>query len=543
MRKSLAALCALTSATFSFAQVPPRPITVKETTKAVTENRTILSVDAIARADTLRFFPGKKKPKPPANENDFGRSYNMPVPALRKGDTYQVIAQQPGGSNGPLVNTRPLFDTSFTALVDDGDHIPPDCSGAVGPNYIVTALNSQVRVQKKTGVYDKIFSLENFFSLRTGVADAFDPRILYDADAKRWVIMAATKMNSDSSGILLAVSLNEDPLEWSSGFYYKSDPTNKTWFDYPIVGINKTWLVISGNMFTRERNVADAQFVRPILFIFDKTSLYGGNSNVFLLKELKKETGFSLAPASSIDFGEDEPLYLVSTLNTREGGKGFLQVYKIDGFPDAPGFTKTEVVPSVNVTWSYTPTENNADFSPQKDVPKLIQNNDSRMQNAVYASGFVWCTHTAFIPTDNPHLAVVQWYQLDPGSGRIAQFGRIADAPNFLAFPSIAVNQSQDVLIGFSSFAGNKFASASYAFRSHLDPPGFMQLETVFKEGSHQYYKVFSSTRNRWGDYSTTVVDPVDSSFWTLQQYATDEDKKEKTDRWSTQWLHIKPRH
>ena len=44
--------------------------------------------------------------------------------------------------------------------------------------------------------------------------------------------------------------------------------------------------------------------------------------------------------------------------------------------------------------------------------------------------------------------------------------------------------------------------------------------------------------RERWGDYTTTLVDPVDDlSFWTVQEYANT--PIGSTDRWATWWAYV----
>jgi hypothetical protein len=57
----------------------------------------------------------------------------------------------------------------------------------------------------------------------------------------------------------------------------------------------------------------------------------------------------------------------------------------------------------------------------------------------------------------------------------------------------------------------------------------------VLKAGEASYFKDFGSGRNRWGDYSATVVDPLnDQDMWTLQEYAAS--PKGSSDQWGTWW-------
>jgi hypothetical protein len=64
---------------------------------------------------------------------------------------------------------------------------------------------------------------------------------------------------------------------------------------------------------------------------------------------------------------------------------------------------------------------------------------------------------------------------------------------------------------------------------------------TVIKPGEDSYEKDFGSSRVRWGDYSATVVDPVDdTTFWTIQEYAAmDVGPNESDDRWGTWWAKL----
>src|SRR5207245_3367794 len=139
-------------------------------------------------------------------------------------------------------------------------------------------------------------------------------------------------------------------------------------------------------------------------------------------------------------------------------------------------------------------------------------------------------SHTIFLPASllsfAPFHAAAQWWQLAP-NGDVQQTGRIEDPVGIasFAYPSIAVNRCNDVLIGYSSFSPTQHVSADYSFRFASDPPNTLQGDFVFKAGEASYVKgVFTNFflfRNRWGDYSATVVDPVnDLDFWTIQEYA-----------------------
>ena len=159
----------------------------------------------------------------------------------------------------------------------------------------------------------------------------------------------------------------------------------------------------------------------------------------------------------------------------------------------------------------------------------------------------MWTTHTVVLPS--PNRSSVQWWQIRTDA-TIAQHGLVDDpfGQRYFAFPSIAVNKNDDVLLGYSRFEGDEYAGASYSFRTAIDPPDTMQSEGPLKDGDGCYYKDFGliPPRSLWGHHSATVVDPTDDKkMWTLQQYAAAPNVTypipEQRDRWGTWWGMLDP--
>src|SRR6266542_3800409 len=68
-------------------------------------------------------------------------------------------------------------------------------------------------------------------------------------------------------------------------------------------------------------------------------------------------------------------------------------------------------------------------FAPQLGVTNGIDNNDARIQSVVYRNGFLWFTHTIFLPggTSAATRSAVQWWQVNPLDWSIVQRGLIDD--------------------------------------------------------------------------------------------------------------------
>ena len=426
----------------------------------------------------------------------------------------------------------PTVTRSFAALGDNGQSIPPDTHGAAGPNHLMVTLNTEVRVQDRTGSTLSTVTLNQFWAGLT--SQAFDPKVMYDHQAGRWMVTAMANSRSASSAVLMGVSATDDPTGAWYLYSIDADGQNTTWADYPSIGYNKDWIAVQVNMFT----VSNSQYRVGKIYVFNKSDLYAngpGQHTVFL-----DSLGFTQVPAITYD-DTLSTLYLVDQW-LPEGDEtqvNRLRISTITGPVGTEIYTpKTDTVVTADF-WADTPPVTN--FAPQSGTTNKVTTNDARMHNVVYRNGALWCTHHVYLPNNAPTRSSIQWWQVSV-TGDILQRGLVDDPTNgfFYAFPSIAVNRNNDVLIGYSSFSLSQFPSAGYSFRNSGDPSGTLQPSTVFKAGEAKYFKTFSGTRNRWGDYSNTQVDPIDdTAFWTIQQYAAN--PAGGVDRWGTWWAQVTP--
>ncbi len=82
---------------------------------------------------------------------------------------------------------------------------------------------------------------------------------------------------------------------------------------------------------------------------------------------------------------------------------------------------------------------------------------------------------------------------------------------------SIAQDQDRNIALGYSVTSGSLFPSVRYTSRMAGDPAGTMPGGEV---SCHEGTGAQISSFNRWGDYSSMSVDPVDDcTFWYTQEY------------------------
>ncbi len=409
----------------------------------------------------------------------------------------------------------------FQALLDNFTAIPPDTTGAVGPQHVVTTLNTQVLIQTRNGAVQSGYpiSLEAFWSGLGNFTDIFDPRIQYDAASDRWIASVVINGEKSTSALLVGVSQTGDPGgKWNQ---YKIDiGSSGSWADYPVLGFNGNWVVVSVNLFSLRRS---GNYQRTTLYVFNKTDLYNNGSGSYLAFS---DPDGELIPALDYD-NRPDTLYFVQTFAGDVGvndGLGTVRISKLQGPLGKESFSPGNVGDiTIGDPWS-DGAPNGDDFAPQAGTSAKIDTGDSRLQNCVMRGGTIWCAHTVFLPLGGPTRAAAQWMQIDPAARQVVQRGRMDDPTGvtFYAYPSIAVNRNNDVLMGYTRFSANDYASAGFTWRKASDPPNTTEGDTIFKPGENTYVSIGArSGSNRWGDYSTSWVDPADDlTLWTLQEYA-----------------------
>ena len=432
--------------------------------------------------------------------------------------------------------SAPVLDSSFAGLGNPPqgqDVIPPDTMGAVGPNHLVSLLNSDFGVfDKTTGAVLQKIRLDLFWaSLGTAPGQPadfpFDTKVLYDPASARFFAVTLGGTSSPNSWILVAVSASSDPTGAWDKWAIDADLDNNTqqfgnWADFPGVGLDGNNLYVSANMFS---NLDFYQYSK--VWVLPKPQLLSGSATI-TWTEFRNPPGssFSMQPAHT--FGAAPAEYFLY-----EGAANGFSMARIDNSSGAPTWhapTTVSVAPYASV--------NALTGAPQSGDNNTIDTADTRLLNVVYRAGSLWTVHTVQSPA--ALKTEVAWYQINPGTSAVLSQGRISDPTRWYYYPSIGVNQDNIAAIGFSGSSSREFVGGYYTL---VRPStGIADPVTLLKTGEAPYFKTLSGTENRWGDYSATAVDPTDNvTFWTLQEYAKTHDPATGASRWGTRWGKFHP--
>ena len=408
------------------------------------------------------------------------------------------------------------FSASDSTLANSG-FIPPDTMGAVGPNHIMVLLNGRASVyNKSTGTLVGSGKSLNQFWTDAGATPsgsfAFDPRVVYDKDSGRWFAVSADNAGG-ANNFLFAVSATSDPSGSWKALKIDSDTANTRFADFPTLGVDKQGVYLTANMFPVGAGTVDITIMSlPKADLLLPTPSVASKSE-FQLVGLSR--GFAIQPAINFSSSADNKAELLGmSVNTSD-------------------LIRTDILnpATAGATLSSPTTIANTSFDPPTaDQPGTAANfhtGDRRFAvNTVVSNGSLWAVHG----TSVSGRAAVEWLRINPVTNTIIQSGVISDPSLSFFFPSIAVNEFHQVLIGFSGSSDSTFGSSYYAFGETSGNITSFTPVSQAKAGSAQYEVLDGSSRNRWGDYSATVVDPVNPyDFWTFQLFAP------STNNWQVQ--------
>jgi hypothetical protein len=381
----------------------------------------------------------------------------------------------------------------------DSGRNPPDTMGAVGEEHIVELINGRYSVyHKSNGTQVQTSSLNNFWT-NAGVTPtgrfAFDPRVLYDPFSQRWFATAVDNPGGDNS-FLIAASNSSDPTAGWTGFAIDSDPLNLRWADFPTLGFDRDGVYIAASMFPIF-DFGDSS-IRTTIVALPKGDLLTTSptvKNATLFEAIPLETtGFTVQPVVDLD-NTELPIPLLSAFDTTAG---LFKRLNIVGDINSP------ILDTSGSLISISPI--GPPFGAMQPNPgAFIDAGDNRFSsNLILQNGSIWGVQTVGI-----ERSALRWFQIDADTNLLVQEGLIADGKLDFYYGSIAVNEFNDVVIGFSASGESQFIS-SYAVLGQTNS-GVTNFSkpVLLKAGVDNYFG------GRWGDYSATVLDPSDP-IWLL---------------------------
>lgn len=406
---------------------------------------------------------------------------------------------------------------------------PPDTMGAAGPNDFVEFNNGSFSIYNKNSSLVSQESDTTFWTsaLGSNPGGLTDPRVLYDPLTQRWYASMVTTDQVTNNKVLIARSNSADPTQ---GFKAVSFSTLSNRFaDFPALGMDANAVYLTTNNF----NTSDT-FRSMSIYSIPKADLDAATPSIARLSShtaLSPSTyGFTMQAAT--DYGPKlptDPEPIISTSNLAFSQYKFVKLSGTSNSGATLGAVTTRTVQTTS-----DPTN-----SPQPGTSTTIDNGDDRFSSsAVQIGNFLYAVQNITVSG----RSAVRWTIADATTFNVLQQGTIGDATLSYFYPSIAVNASGDVVVGFSGSSSTTFAGTYAVVGTSLGgaPGGTLSFGTPqpTKAGTDFY------PDTRWGDYSAVTPDPADPGiFWAHQEYAANRFTSGGTTygNWATQATEIIP--
>jgi hypothetical protein len=392
--------------------------------------------------------------------------------------------------------------------------IPPDTMGAAGVDHFVELNNARFKVFRKSdGVAVQDLTQNQFWTAAgaTPTVRAIDPRVVYDPHARRWYATAIDNPAAANS-ILFAVSSSPDPTSSWTGFKIDADADDSNWADFPMLGFDGEGVFVSAVMPT-----LGAAPSRMGVLGFPKFDLLQPVPSIANRAHFQDVDQALVGPVAQMavnstnTFGDPMPMIAMSSAS---GGT----LARADVTPlGAPIINPRGGI-------AHPATQPPTVVQPGAPAVQNLEANDWRFSgNAVLRNNQLYAVQAI----NDGGRAAVRFLRIDVLGNNIQESVVINDPARAYTFPSIAVNDFGDVVIGVTGTSVAEFAS-SYALVRRAGSGVF--TPQLLRAGVDNYVRLDSLNRNRWGDYSATTVDPADPGIvWTNQEFVVG------TNNWSTQ--------
>lgn len=398
---------------------------------------------------------------------------------------------------------------------------PSDNSLAVGPEQIVQVINSGFAIYAKNGHVLEgpvpartIFS---GFSGECGKVDFGDVVVRYDQIAKRWVFILPIFNRPEGEknyAVCYAVSADSNLL----GRYYRYEFTRSLFPDYPRPGVWPDGYYLGTS--------SGDTVIQKSLCVAERNAMLKGQP---AREQCSVVNGVNFLNPADIE-GTQLPPRGAPNLALAAGGtqlKGIydsrdIHYYKFHADWVHPEKSTVGGPFAVAVApYHYLCNGQLTSCVPQPGTrQRLDAQGDKLMQRVIYRRRG---NRQSIVATHSVNTAGggggVRWYEFrvnGDGDLQLFQQGTFAPKGGFRWLPSISMDRTGDIVVGYSFGDSTDYVGQRLTGRRDGDKKGEMTLgETVLAKGA-----AAQTDTVRWEDYTTMDVDPKDDcTFWYVGDY------------------------
>lgn len=406
--------------------------------------------------------------------------------------------------NGKSANTlnktavpQPVQLKGFKANITQGT--PNDNDIAVSnAGIICSVVNTNMNILNDTG---KVLSSRTLSSIAKGITNlnrTYDPRVMYDPEADRFILVFMQGSTSQDTRIIVGFSQTNDPaLNWNFYTIRGNLFGDSSWSDYPIISISKNELFLTVNRL-KDNTYWKNGFIESFIWQMDKDNGYKGdslNQKVYYDIKYNNKPIWSICPAKggSKSYGPNmhffsvrpdqlwnDTVFVHEITNTIKSGKAELKL-------------------------RVAKADNHYGLQPNAFQPngKKLQTNDARILSAMYENGIFYMVGNSVDARYNAAgfylITIDNYWSTDSLKAKLQIIS--SDTMDY-GYPSIAYCGGglgdNSAMITCSHVSPRTFPGNSLVYVDrYLNP----STPAIMKLGESNILLIGDSVE-RWGDYS-----------------------------------------
>ena len=377
--------------------------------------------------------------------------------------------------------------------------VPNDNSMAISNDgIVVSAFNSAIFIRDTENDTTLGEISLNHFSNQIGeLTDNYDPKMIYDPEADRFIMIYLIGRLAINSKIAIAFSQTKDPMGIWNIYTVSGNPVNDTsWSDYPAISITKENLFITINLL-EENKTWQTAFKQTVIWQIDKQNGYDNLSslNSVLWDEIN-ENGLNLRNMHPVRGGfdiKDKEQYFLSNRNFAEDSDSIYLV-KIDNTISSGAANLTVKLLHSDKAYSLAPNA-------QQGSGKVFYTNDSRVLGGIIENGKIQFVQNS-LDKNTGTCAIYHGVISNLNSTPIVKANFITDNDIDYGYPNITygglIANEDKAIIGFNHSSKTVFAGISAVY---FDGSEYSEKKMIKEGSSIARYNVNFYNFIRWGEY------------------------------------------
>lgn len=379
----------------------------------------------------------------------------------------------------------------FKANSYDGGTPSDNAMAISNDGFIVAAVNSAIDFYDTTGLKLSSRALSSFAN-DASLTFTFDPKVIYDPEADRFIVVFLNGSSAASSKVIVAFSTSGDPRKKWNVYKLSGNPLNdNSWTDYPNIGVSAKDLFICTNLFA-----GTSTYSQAIIQQIPKTDGYSGASKLKVLvwSDVMDELGQSMLGIYPLMGGQSK-LYGPGMYFARTSHRGdsYFTITQITGDYDDPNnkIISKSVVCNTYVVGRDAAMKGNSDD---------LSVGDCRVKGGFRLRDKLYFVFSATFGLDIWTKVVYVKYDIPSNTMKMATLGKQYETFCYPNIASFAVDEfDETVAINFNASSNKYFPEARVTVCDN-----WMQFsnQDTFARGD-TYINILGSGRaERWGDYS-----------------------------------------